>query len=433
MTIRSAHLVAYGALGLPLAMVALPIYVQAPAYYTSRLGMPLSTAGLILFLTRLVDTAQDPLLGRWADTLARSRRLPTALWISAACLIAAFGALWMPMVSGRALATWFAAALVAVYAAHSFMNVAYLAWGATLGPDSSVLTRAAAWREGAGVLGVLIASAGPAWLLANEDTAPQDAMVPFIALFGILLIGALWVLRFAPPWRMMPSSNTHLHGRGSDSPAILGVWRNVRDNRSFRAILVPYFLNGLSVAIPASLAVFFIEDRLGAMQWVAPSLALYFLAAALGLPLWVRISGRVGPQRAWRAAMGLAIAAFVWAATLGPGDVAPFLVVCIGCGFALGADLALPPVLLAQCIPNGQGAGAYFGIWTLIGKLCLALSALILPGLAWLGYQPGTPAIGTPGVALALAYAGLPCLLKLGALVALRTKTPTAKVTEELQ
>jgi len=433
MTVRSVRLVAYGALGLPLAMVALPIYVQAPAYYTSRLGMPLSTAGLILFLTRLVDTAQDPVLGRWADMLAGGSRLPTALWISAVCLFAAFAALWMPLVSGMALATWFAASLVAVYATHSFINVAYLAWGAKLGADSNVLTQAAAWREGAGVLGVLIASAGPAWLLASEDTTPQDAMLPFITLFGILLIGALWVLRFAPPWQMMPSSQPHLPGRGSAASTVLSVWRTVRDNRSFRMILVPYFLNGLSVAIPASLAVFFIEDRLGAMQWVAPSLALYFLTAAFGLPLWVRISGRVGPRRTWRAAMGLAIAAFVWAATLGPGDVVPFLVVCIGCGFALGADLALPPVLLAQCIPNDEGSGAYFGIWTLIGKLCLALSALTLPGLAWLGYQPGEPAIGTPGVALALAYAGLPCLLKLGALVALRTKSPAAQVTEELQ
>ncbi|KAI3593680.1 Sugar transporter [Cupriavidus sp. U2] len=432
MTIRSTQLIAYGALGLPLAMVALPVYVQAPAYYTSRLGMPLSTAGLILFLARLVDTAQDPFFGRWADTLARTGRLPAALWISAVCLAAAFAALWMPLAAGTALAVWFAAAVVAVYAAHSFMNIAYLAWGAKLGDDSDVLTRAAAWREGAGLVGVLIASAGPSWLLAGEASAQRDAMSPFIALFSVLLIGALWALRFAPPWQAtrLPRLSA---GRGRADRSVLSVWSAVRDNGSFRKILVPYFMNGLSVAIPASLAVFFIEDRLGAMQWVAPSLGLYFLAAALGLPLWVRISRRVGPQRAWGIAMSLAIMAFVWTATLGPGDLVPFLVACAGSGFALGADLALPAVLLAQCIPDREGSGAYFGIWTLTGKLCLALSALILPGLAWLGYQPGTPALGAPGMALALAYAGLPCLLKLGALMALRRSSPTATVTKERQ
>jgi hypothetical protein len=49
-----------------------------------------------------------------------------------------------------------------------------------------VLTRAAAWREGAGVIGVLIASAAPAWLLATDDQTPQRAMVPFIALFAMV-------------------------------------------------------------------------------------------------------------------------------------------------------------------------------------------------------------------------------------------------------
>ena len=35
-------LAAYGALGLPLAMAALPVYVQAPAYYAGTLGLPLA-------------------------------------------------------------------------------------------------------------------------------------------------------------------------------------------------------------------------------------------------------------------------------------------------------------------------------------------------------------------------------------------------------
>ncbi|WP_011295867.1 MFS transporter [Cupriavidus pinatubonensis] len=431
MNIRPASLIAYGALGLPLAMVALPIYVLAPAYYTSRLGMPLSTAGLVLMLTRLVDTVQDPWLGRWADALAGSRRLHPALWATSLCLIAAFAALWMPPVSGWALTAWFAAALVLVYAAHSFMNVAYLAWGASLGLNCDALTRAAAWREGAGVLGVLIASAGPAWLMERDDLAPRNAMIPFIALFAILLIGAVWLLRFAPPWQRMPPGRTGRSGHRGLRPFIVSVARTVLRNPSFRMLLVPYFLNGLSVAIPATLAVFFIEDRLGIPRWVTPSLAIYFSAAALGLPVWVGISRRIGPQRAWRAAIWVAIAAFVWAATLGRGDVVPFLVICVACGFALGADLAIPPVILAQCLPDGEGAGACFGIWTLTGKLCLAISALTLPGLAWLGYVPGFPATGIPGMALAFTYAGLPCLLKLGALSTLQM--PSRLVSEELQ
>jgi hypothetical protein len=79
----AARLAAYGMLGLPLAMAALPVYVQVPAYYTSRLGMSLSLAGIVLFAARLVDTAQDPLLGWWIDALARRNTLHRAMGLGA--------------------------------------------------------------------------------------------------------------------------------------------------------------------------------------------------------------------------------------------------------------------------------------------------------------------------------------------------------------
>ena len=82
----SVPLAAYGALGLPLAMAALPVYVQAPAYYAGTLGLPLATTGVVLFAARLVDTVQDPWLGRWIDRLAGAGRLHGVLWAAAAGL-----------------------------------------------------------------------------------------------------------------------------------------------------------------------------------------------------------------------------------------------------------------------------------------------------------------------------------------------------------
>jgi Na+/melibiose symporter-like transporter len=87
-------------------------------------------------------------------------------------------------------------------------------------------------------------------------------------------------------------------------------------------------------------------------------------------------------------------------------------------GLALGADLAMPPALLAAVIAaaGGSGAreGAYFGVWSLATKLNLALAAgLGLPLISLLGYQPGVA--GTVTQALSLAYAALPCLIKTAA------------------
>jgi Na+/melibiose symporter-like transporter len=117
--------------------------------------------------------------------------------------------------------------------------------------------------------------------------------------------------------------------------------------------------------------------------------------------------------------MLLAVATFVWAALLGPGDAAAFLFICAASGIALSADLALAPSMLADTIdegPAGVRAGTYFGLWTLATKLNLALAAgIALPLVQWLGYSPGIePAVSQQGMrALAIVYAGVPCVLKL--------------------
>ena len=64
---------AYGLLGLPLAFVALPLYVILPNYYAREFGVPLAILGAILLGARLFDAFMDPLLGRVSDRLfARS-------------------------------------------------------------------------------------------------------------------------------------------------------------------------------------------------------------------------------------------------------------------------------------------------------------------------------------------------------------------------
>ncbi|SMC26154.1 Na+/melibiose symporter [Andreprevotia lacus DSM 23236] len=403
---RHGSLAAYGMLGMPLAMAALPVYVQAPAYYASQLGMALSTTGAVLFFARLVDTAQDPWLGRWIDHAVQQGRLAWLLGNAAIVLALAFAGLWLPPVRGGALVVWLAFMLILTYVAHSLINIAYLAWGARLGQSAGPLTKAAAWREAAGLLGVVLASVLPVWLMRNPRFAAHTGMTAYALLFAVLLLLGLWLLfRRAPAW--------HVHG--VQQPSWHRAWRN----RAFRRLLWPYFLNALSVSIPATLAMFFIADRIAAPGWSGIFLGVYFLAGAAGLPAWAWLADRIGVVAAWRHGMLLAVVAFVWAAMLGSGDSVPYLLVCALAGLTLGADLALPPVLLAQRIPPGEPPAGYYGVWTMLGKLALALSGLMLPLLAQLGYQPGL-GDGRAGMALAVCYAGLPCVIKLLALFVLR-------------
>ncbi|MFN8954819.1 MAG: MFS transporter, partial [Burkholderiales bacterium] len=51
---------AYGLLGLPLAFVALPVYVHLPNLYGQQYGVPLAALGAVLLLSRSIDAVVDP-------------------------------------------------------------------------------------------------------------------------------------------------------------------------------------------------------------------------------------------------------------------------------------------------------------------------------------------------------------------------------------
>ncbi len=144
---RATALAAYALLGLPLAMAMLPIYVLVPNFYAADLGLGLTLTGTVLFLARLLDTVQDPWLGRLIDR--RSARGWNLLLAGSAVLLSAvMAALLIPPDGlGRfALAGWLGALLALTYTLHSLINITYLAWGARLSDQPEIRARAAAWR-----------------------------------------------------------------------------------------------------------------------------------------------------------------------------------------------------------------------------------------------------------------------------------------------
>lgn len=392
----------YGALGLPLAFVALPLYVSLPAYYAQAFDVPLAQLGALLLFARLVDAGLDPWIGRAADGWLTQRRwLVGVLVLAGGVMVLAFAGLFFPPAAARgpALLAWAAAMLVLGYTAYSVLTVSHQAWGARLGGNATAQTRVVAWREGAALVGVLSASV----LMSRAGWTVTTAVLALTLVLGLALLLGLP----APPSVHREPSRWSL------------AWRTP----AFRKLLAVYAVNGIAAAIPATVLLFYVRDVLQAPQHEAAFLVAYFAAAAASMPLWLQAVARWGQARAWLLGMGLAVMAFVWAAFLGQGAVAAFLVVCVASGVAVGADLAIPAAMLARVVQGaglaGRAEGAFFGWWNGMSKLNLALAAgLALPLLQALGYQEGTRDAGSVR-ALALVYALLPCLLKLGAMALL--------------
>jgi Na+/melibiose symporter-like transporter len=341
-------------------------------------------------------------------------------------------------VTGRpaALLAWAAAALLTTSMGYSIAMVTHQAWAVRLGGSAVVQARWVGAREALALVGVIVASLLPS-LVGWAFT---------VGALALLLLLAWWALARVPPMTGAPGGpaaqgqsarSAQPEPRGGSSGARRSPWRD----RGFRRLLSVTMVSGLASAVPASLVVLYVRDLLqtpGAAEgWL---LGLYFAAAALGMPVWVRAVRRFGLVRCWLAGMGLSIAAFAGAGLLGPGDLPLFAVICFAAGLALGADLVVPPSLLAGLIQaHGSRAGErahspgddadrpaalrespgveglWFGWWNFASKLTLALAAgLALPLLQWLGYRPGVRDAASL-TALAFSYALLPCAIKAAA------------------
>lgn len=396
-TLTNPALFYYGLFGLPLALVALPVYVYVPQFYAAKFGLSLTIIGSALLIARLLDAFIDPAIGMWIDRRPHGSGFQRFILLSLPLLLVGFIALFHPLdIASAQPFFWLLGSLIVVYLGFSLATIAFQSWGAALTQARELRSRLSAIREASGLLGVIIAAALPAFVDISWLT---------LVFIVTLLVSAFLLLRHAP----RPPVTVH---NSNQAHSLLAPFRSSR----FRWLFAVFLLNGIAAAIPATLFLFFTNDRLALPQYAGLFLVLYFIAAALSMPLWVALAKQYGEKRAWLIGMALAISAFVWAYTLGSGAIAGFAMICILSGFALGADLALPPALLAAVIGHandiGKHEGSYFGIWNWATKMNLALAAGIsLPLLEVLGYTSGTT--DAQGLhALAIGYALLPCLLK---------------------
>lgn len=405
------ELFSYGLFGLPLALLALPIYVYLPQFYANQFGLSLSLIGSLLLVARLFDACIDPLIGVWIDRQHTAHRYARMIVLSTPLLIFGYLALFHPpQLSRIPLLGWLLGSLIVMYFGYSLASISYQSWGATLTQARGERTSLTAVREACGLIGVILAAALPS----------LTGLASLTVVFIVSLCATGYLLLYHAP---RPAITT-----------IQSTWRDMAKpllNPRFRWLFAVFMLNGIAAAIPATLFLFFTSDRLQLPQYAGLFLTLYFLAAACAMPLWVALSKRHGEQHAWLMAMALAIASFLWAYFLAAGDVVGYALICLLSGAALGADLALPPALLAAVIGHaghrGKHEGSYFGLWNWATKLNLALAAgITLPLLEWLGYRSGSQE-GIGLQALSAAYALLPCALKLASMLIL-WRAPLSKL-----
>ncbi|WP_297767914.1 MFS transporter [uncultured Roseovarius sp.] len=383
-----------------LAAAGLPLYIHAPKFYVDEYGVSLAALGSVLFVLRLLDVVQDPLLGRLSARLRRHRAVSVAVAVvaMAAAMLGLFA-----VIPPIAPLWWFAGMLTVVFSAFSYLTICFYAQGvasAAYLPGQGHL-RLARWRETGALLGICAAAVAP---LALGGYAGFAVAFAALALVAALAMTGQW--------------------GATDVPDGTGFGPVLRDQTARRLLVVALF-NAAPVAVSSTLFLFFVESRLQAPGWEGPFLLIFFLSAALAAPAWSKLAEAYGAKRVLLGAMVLAIAAFAWAILLSAGDLWAFGIICIVSGAAVGADMTLLPALFARRLSEiSPGAAEGFGLWSFVSKFTLALAAVsLLPLLQAGGFAAGQDNDEGALRLLSLLYGGLPCALKLMA-IALLARTP---------
>ena len=400
-----ASLFQYSLIALPLAFAGLPLYIHMPDFYIREFGVGIGVLGIVLLIIRLIDAVQDPLIGYIADRHPQKRSL--LVYTGFGCLTLGMIGLSLGPPGGNATVFWFAVFMVLATTGLSIIVINMNMLGGFWVQEAHQRIKVASWREGLGLVGLLIAALLPTLLQSHLSDKARFAVL--LLLFGALFIPACLLFhQFIKGLQDSRSSAVVAH-----TPVF--ALRTILTGEE-KLFLLICFLSYFAASIPAVLVLFFIRDYLEAEALAGLFLTLYFLSGALCIGLWSRVARRYCPYKVWMLVMIVSVMTFFGAVLLSPGDSVAYGLICILSGITLGAEITLPPALIAGRIQaRGQEnqATQYYAALAFLPKVALALAAgLALLVLDRFGFQPGMGNSEVALHALVLIYALVPCLIK---------------------
>lgn len=407
-TVTHKQLFYYGFLALPLAFAGLPLYINAPDFYTREIGVSIGVIGVVLLLIRLFDAIQDPLIGYFSDKHADKRY--SIMLGGAALLLIGMAALFVGPASVESAVVWFAVSLLVATTGFSIVSINLNMIGGFWFNSQQLRTKVAAWRESLGLIGLLTAAILPTVFVSVFAVAMAYQLL--VLMFSLLLlIGMLlFSVFFKTLGKQHPVNNIKSVNNFSFYPLLFGTHKR---------FFLSCFLSHLASSLPAVMVLFFINDYLQAEKFTGLFLLVYFISGAVFMPLWVKLSARIGKQETWLISMLLAIVTFIGATTLGEGAVVAYAIICLLSGIALGADLALPTAIMADRVNqtnNETEATQFYGVLAFLPKLAVAVcSGLAFMTLDAIGFEAGANNSQTVLNGVVMMYAFVPCLIKLAA------------------
>lgn len=418
-------------------LYALPVFFLAvmigPAgsivqgIYTREFGLPLSSIAGLIVACRILDAFTDPTVGILSDK-TRNWRGGRKVWVALGSIII-LGAVYFLFnpTPGKVTPEYFFLAYLFTFVGWTVAEVSHLSWGAELARSYDDRSRIFAYRMGFLFAGTLLFLALPIGIGAWHNwNAAQPLSLLSETYNGETLRIAFWfILAFFPLavglsiW-FCPTGSNDQQGQPFSVRKAFDSLRWNRPMGIFALVLFLFFLgNGMQVAM----AYLHLASYLQLGKQAPLIYVLCFPLNVLTIPLWLRLTNRIGKNKAL--ALGVAVSSLLFIALgmVKPGEHAfmSYLLIFAGLQCAQAAWQALPPAILGDIADYGNlkvgsdQTATYYSLFAFLQKAVSGFGAAIGFSVAgWFGFDPALDTHdGSSAMGIRIVMAFIPAALGL--------------------
>jgi GPH family glycoside/pentoside/hexuronide:cation symporter len=383
-------------------------------YYTSYTGLDAKWAGLALLIGKAFDAVSDPIMGYISDrTRSRwGRRRPWFLIGSAPLAISFIGMFSAsPDWSQMQLFVWLVATNILFWVGNTMVEVPHAAYGSEMTSTHAQRISLMGWRQGFGLVGLLLGglvmfsllerevAAATAAAMASGASGETLAEVARVARGDAHRMITSWVGVYVFAATLAAFLGTRERSGPHTPPrdTLFGDFGDTLRSRPFRLYAIAAIIGQIADGLTATLALYAIEEWWGFGDPHAKYLLLGYMAmAAVSIPLWMRIG--VHFDKAQVLAAGTFIAAFALVGMI----FVPQIGLCWAyatlylAGAGLGGRAVMGIAIMPDIVDDDElrtrtrKDGSYFGMFSLLRKLSRSLAiGLAGVGLGFFGYVSG--------------------------------------------
>lgn len=375
-------------------------------YLTDTVGISATIAGLAIMLGKVWDAVTDPMMGFISDrTRTRWGRRRPYLFFGAVPL---FLSMWYffsapPIQSDIGGAIWATLALCVLNTAYTVVNIPYGSLTPELTKDYKERTSLNGYRFSFAVIGTIMGAAivQPILGLAGGDKKLGFSIVGLV--FGLVMAISILITFFSvrePDHSHTPRPTQKFF------PTFLAVFKD----KTYVRLLLVYACNLTGITFLQTILVYYFKYLYKNEGMTTMAMILLLITAMVCVPISVVVAKKIGKKRTYQIALGIMAVSCMAIFALGHIIGMTFTLVVmvfagVGIGFAYVPPFAmLPDVVEVDAAKTSiRKEGAYYGMWTFVSKLGVALApALTGVFLGMSGFI--ADAVQTPATILAIRF-----------------------------